>query len=252
MLKWAWVFIDRPEPLFEESARFWTTVTGTTLSARRGGRGEFATLVPAEGGGEGDGEDDGEASVKLQGVLSGNGAHVDLEFEDFQDAVKRAADLGATVLAQDDQWAYLKSPSGYGLCVTAWHGASRAVRPFVAPDGTRTRLDQVCIDIAPSAHDAEVAFWSGVSGLKVIPSSRWEEFSWLEPPQGSPVTVLFQRIDEERPTSAHLDVSSSDADASRAWHESLGAQYVGEGRNWLVMRDPGGGIYCLIRRDPAD
>ena len=240
MLKWAWVFIDRPERTFEESARFWTAVTGTTLSARRGERGEFATLLPG----------DGDASVKLQGVLSGNGAHIDLEFDDFEEALARAVALGGKVVERDDAWAHVTSPSGYGLCVTAWHGAARVARPLVAPDGTRSRLDQVCIDIAPSAHDAEVAFWSDLTGLPVQVSPRWEEFSWLEPPAGSPVAVMFQRIGEERPTSAHLDVASSDADAGRVWHESLGAEFVREGANWLLMRDPGGGVYCLIRREP--
>jgi catechol 2,3-dioxygenase-like lactoylglutathione lyase family enzyme len=240
MLKWAWSFIDRPERAFEESARFWTAVTGTTLSARRGERDEFATLLPA----------DGDASAKLQAVLSGNGAHLDFEVDDFEDALARAGDLGGEVVDRNDEWAFVKSPSGYGLCVTAWYGATRTAPPFTAPDGTRTRLDQVCIDIAPSAHDAEVAFWSGLSGLDVVPSRRHAEFSWLRVPEEWPVEVLFQRLGEERPTSAHLDVSSTDADASRRRHESLGAEFVGEGLNWLVMRDPGGGIYCLIRRDP--
>ena len=75
MLKCAWSSIDRPERVFEESARLWTAVTGTTLSARRGERGEFATLLPGDG--------DGDASAKIQAVLSGNGAHLDLEFDDF-------------------------------------------------------------------------------------------------------------------------------------------------------------------------
>jgi predicted enzyme related to lactoylglutathione lyase len=242
MLKWAWSFIDRPERTFEDSARFWTAVTGTTLSARRGAHAEFATLVPPDGA--------GDASVKLQGVRSGNGAHIDLEFDDFDRALARAVDLGGGVVERDGEWAHVTSPSGYGLCVTGWHGATRAAAPFTAPDGTRTRLDQVCIDIAPSAHEAEVAFWSGLTGLKVVPSSRFAEFSWLERPAGLPVEVLFQRLGEERPTSAHLDASSSDADASRAWHETLGAEFVREGANWVVMRDPAGGIYCLIRREP--
>ncbi|MBS2535944.1 hypothetical protein KGQ20_24580 [Catenulispora sp. NF23] len=241
MLKWAWAFIDRPEPAFGRSARFWTAVTGTTLSARRGVRGEFATLLPAEG--------NGDASLKVQGVLSGNGAHVDLEFDDFQAAVARAVELGGAVVERDDEWAYVTSPSGYGLCVTAWHGATRVPRPIVEPDGTRSRLEQVSIDVAPSAYDAEVAFWSGLTGLDVVPSRSWPEFSWLES-TGLPVTVLFQRIGEERATSAHLDMSSSNPDSSRAWHESLGARFVERGAGWLVMRDPGGGIYCLA--DPED
>src|SRR5882762_4648445 len=138
MLKWAWSFIDRPERMFEESARFWTAITGTTLSARRGDRDEFATLLSAGG--------DDDASVKMPGVLTGNGAHIALEFDDFEGAVARVAGLGGAVVERESQWAYVTSPSGYALCVTAWHGARRVARPFVAPDGTRSRLDQVCID----------------------------------------------------------------------------------------------------------
>lgn len=242
MIKWMWAFVDRPESDFDASARFWTAVTSTTLSARRGDRGEFATLVPGAG--------QGDACVKLQGVLSGGGAHLDLEFDDFEAAVGRVVELGGAVVTRDETWAYAESPSGYGLCVTTWDGAARAPLPFVAPDGSRSRLDQVCIDIAPSAHDAEVAFWSGLSGWEVMPSSRFAEFSWLRPPEGSPVAVLFQRLGEERATGGHLDVSCSDAEATRAWHESLGAEFVAEHGNWLLMRDPVGWEYCLIRSDP--
>lgn len=244
MLKWAWSFIDRPERTFQDSARFWTAVTGTTLSARRGPHAEFATLTPPDG--------HGDASVKLQGVQSGNGAHIDLEFDDFDAALTRAVEHGGTLIDRDGQWAHITSPTGYGLCVTGWHGATRPPTPLTTPDGTRTLLDQVCIDIAPSAHATELAFWSTLTGLKVIPSTRHPEFSWLQRPPGTPLEVLFQRLDEERPTSAHLDISSSNADATRAQHEALGAQFVREGANWLVMRDPGGGIYCLIRREPEE
>ena len=244
MIRWTWAFVDRPEGDFEESVRFWTTVTGTTLSPRRGERGEFATLLPAE--------DDGDPCVKLQGVLSGGGAHLDLEFDDYGAALERVVAFGGAVAARDDEWAYVTSPSGYGLCVTAWTGGKRVPRPFVGPDGSRSRLDQVCVDIAPSALEAETAFWSGVSGLELVPSSRYEEFSWLRPPADAPVAVLFQRLGEERPTSAHLDMACSDADATRAWHESLGAEFVREGGNWLVMRDPAGWEYCLIRKAPEE
>jgi len=243
MIKWTWAFVDRPQPDFDASARFWTAVTGTTLSARRGDRGEFATLLPGPG--------QGDACVKLQGVFSGGGAHLDLEFDDFEAAVTRVVERGGTIVARDEAWAYAKSPSGYGLCVAAWSGATRAPLPFVAPDGSRSRLDQVCIDVAPSAHDTEVAFWSGVSGLEVVPSSRFPEFSWLRSPEGgSPVVVLFQRLGEERATAGHLDVSCSDPDATRVWHESSGAEFVAARGDWLVMRDPVGWEYCLIRNDP--
>ncbi|MEV1201396.1 LytR C-terminal domain-containing protein [Microbispora rosea] len=54
-------FIDRPGDRFEEAAAFWTTVTGTRLSPRRGDDGEFATLLPASG----------DACVKIQAVGDG-------------------------------------------------------------------------------------------------------------------------------------------------------------------------------------
>ncbi|NUR32125.1 MAG: VOC family protein [Catenulispora sp.] len=244
MIRWFWAFIDRPAADFEASAEFWTAVTGTTLSPRRGERAEFATLLPPVG--------EGDPCVKLQGVLHGGGAHIDMEFDDFDGAVERVVELGGEVVARDDVWAYAKSPSGYGFCVTTWNGGTQPPRGFVGPDGSRSRLDQVCVDVAPSAFDAELAFWSGVSGLEVMPSRRFAEFSWLRPPEGTSVAVLFQRVGEERPTSAHLDVSCSDADATRAWHETLGAEFVAERGTWLVMRDPVGWEYCLIRKDPDE
>ncbi|HLT10103.1 MAG TPA: VOC family protein [Micromonosporaceae bacterium] len=66
-IPWACIFIDRPCEAFEQAADFWTTVTGTRLSARRGANGEFATLLPP----------DGDATVKLQGVGDSGGAHLD-------------------------------------------------------------------------------------------------------------------------------------------------------------------------------
>ena len=50
--------------------------------------------------------------------------------------------------------------------------------------------------------------------------------------------------------SAHLDLACSDIDAVVAWHRELGAQRVGGGRAWAVMRDPASGVYCLTSRDP--
>ncbi len=51
--------------------------------------------------------------------------------------------------------------------------------------------------------------------------------------------------------SAHPDVYCSDADAAAKHHRRLGADLVAEFPWWIVMRDPSGAEYCLIRRDPA-
>jgi hypothetical protein len=48
-VRWVWAFIDRPLDTFAEAARFWTRVSGTTLSPRRGEHEQFATLLPPRG-----------------------------------------------------------------------------------------------------------------------------------------------------------------------------------------------------------
>lgn len=54
-------FVDRPRERFAEAAAFWTAVTGTRLSPRRGDDGEFTTSLPGSG----------DAWVKLQAVRDG-------------------------------------------------------------------------------------------------------------------------------------------------------------------------------------
>jgi hypothetical protein len=65
------------------------------------------------------------------------------------------------------------------------------------------------------------------------------------------VRLLLQRLDAERPASAHLDLAcGADVAGVRARHERLGAVLVAERPHWTVMRDPTGGTYCLTGRDP--
>jgi hypothetical protein len=253
MIRWLWAFVDRPLAQFDDSALFWAAVTCTRLSPRRGEHGEFATFIPSVG----------DACVKLQGVFEGGGAHLDLEFEDHAGAVELVRQLGGRIVRDDPpgRWSLVESPSGHAFCVTGWGGASRKpppvwvgrldpVAPNDASDTGNNRLDQVCIDIAPEAFDAEVAFWSALTGWAARPG-RYPEFHYLDAPPQLSIRILFQRLGSSRPTSAHLDFACSDLPAVRAQHELLGARRVAEGPAWTVMRDPVGGVYCLTQRDPV-
>ncbi|KPI02725.1 hypothetical protein OK074_5205 [Actinobacteria bacterium OK074] len=239
-IRWAYAFVDRPFVGFAAACDFWTAVTGTRLSEPRGERGEFVTLVPGKG----------DACVKAQGVVSGaGGAHLDLAVEDVRPLVADAVRLGAGVVADHGEWTVLRSPGGQPFCAVPWHGES--VRPPVVagPDGAGSRLDQVCVDLAPDAYAADVAFWGALTGWASHPSVR-PEFHVVQQPAGLPVRVLLQRLDTARATSAHLDLACADVEATRAWHEELGAQYLARGARWLVMRDPAGSTYCLTERNP--
>ena len=71
---------------------------------------------------------------------------------------------------------------------------------------------QVCIDSPASVHEQEVAFWRALlSGRWVAPAD--EEFAgkWHDD-AGSPLQLLFQRLDEPRGSvRAHLDHGTTTA-----------------------------------------
>lgn len=235
-IHWTYAFIDRPADRLDRALAFWTAVTGTELSKLRGERDEFVTLVPQAAA---------DACVKVQGVDSGTGgAHLDFSVADVAEFVESARRSGAEVAALHDGWAVLRSPTGQLFCAVPWHGES--VRPPVVAG---SRLDQVCLDIAPSMYDAETAFWAVLTGWNVLPGAL-SQFRALQPPPGLPIRVLLQRVDDERPATAHLDLACSDRKAVRIRHEGIGATFVADGTHWTVMRDPAGGTYCLTGRDP--
>ncbi|MFI5974120.1 VOC family protein [Streptomyces sp. NPDC051452] len=238
IIRWTHAFIDRPAATLAEARAFWTAVTGTRVSEPRGDAGEFVTLLPDATGGA-------DACVKLQGVAEGEGgAHVDLCAEDVRGLVQGARELGADLVTDHGDWAVLRSPAGELFCAVPWQG-ERGRPPVVAG----SRLDQVCLDIPPSRYDAETAFWARLTGWERLVGSR-PEFTVLKPPAGLPVRLLLQRLDEERPARAHLDLACADIPAVRRAHERLGAVAVGGGPHWTVLRDPAGGTYCLTGRDP--
>ncbi|MGW3290749.1 VOC family protein [Streptomyces sp. NPDC001002] len=234
---WTYAFVDRPYELLGPACAFWTAVTDTRLSEPRGENKEFTTLL----------HDGADACVKAQGVSSGpGGAHPDLAVRDVGQFAKSALGLGAELVADHGTMlAVLRSPGGQLFCAVRWHGES--TRPPVVRG---SRLDQVCLDLAPSVFDAEVAFWSALlADWQSLPGSR-PEFHVLKPPAGLPIRILLQRLDEERPASAHLDLACADIDATQAEHERLGAELVSRATHWTVLRDPTGGLYCLTGRDP--
>ncbi|MEV8603600.1 VOC family protein [Streptomyces griseoviridis] len=234
--RWAYVLLDRPAALSGPAHRFWTAVTGTTLSELRGERGEFTTLLAGSG----------DASVKAQGVLSGpGGAHLDLCVTDVGGFARDAVRLGAEVVLDAGSLVVLRSPGGQPWCAVQWNG--EAVR---APVVQGTRLDQICLDVPPSRFDAEVAFWSALLPDWESRAGSRPEFRVLAPPPGFPVRVLLQRLDDDGPGGAHPDLACADVDATRAAHERLGARVVARHPHWTVMRDPAAGTYCLTGRDP--
>jgi Glyoxalase-like domain len=219
---WLTAFLDFSPDEFDEGVAFWQAVTGYALSAYRGGREEFATLLPPAG----------DAYLRVQQVDSGrSGIHLDVHApaQDFE--VRR-------------------STGGMAYCLVSG-GESQRPAPAVWPDGNRSMVDQVCIDIPPERFDDECDFWAGLTGWAL--SERHGEFRRLRKPDGLPLNILLQRLDDPGgPVRAHLDLSADDRQAEIRRHEGLGAtvQRVHEG--WTVMRPPVGPPYCITGRVPLD
>ncbi|HLS78101.1 MAG TPA: VOC family protein [Nocardia sp.] len=243
MIRWTWAFLDRPRESFDACVRFWSTVTGTTPSSRRGEHGEFLTLLPDPGTGA-------SPAVKMQAVGGPGGTHLDFDVDDIPAARAAALRLGAAVVADHPDHTVLRSPGGLSFCLTpATPGPLALPTAVAAPDGTRSRLDQICLDIGPSGHAAEVAFWQALTGWEFV-AGRLPEFSRLRAAAPMAHQLLLQRVGDERPVAAHIDLSCDDIEAGAAWHESLGATVLARFEHWIVLSDPAGVAYCVTGRDP--
>ena len=244
-VRWVWAFLDLPEDGFEEAVEFWRAVTRTRVSARRGDRGQFATLLPEQG----------DAWVKVQRVGGPGGIHLDLDVDvPLEDARDVARSLGATVLDEvlDDDGALevvvARSPGGFVFCLTRW-SPQETSRGQVRV-GQESLLDQICLDIPRDRYAAEVEFWSALTGWGVqdVDSPEFERLAW---PREVPVRFLLQRLDEPSgPVRAHVDLACADVRAECDRHLALGAHEVRPGDGWVVLCDPNGQEYCCTGRDP--
>jgi hypothetical protein len=238
-IRWVWASLDTPAPDADRSQEFWAAVTRSRPSPPRGERGEFATLVPGRGA----------PWVSLQRVDEGGGVHLDLDVHvPLTEAAAEATRLGATEIRRRDDVVDMRSPGGMAFCLTSWVDAGSATQQV--RDGQPDLLDQVCLDIPSDGYAREVDFWETLTGWPKRPGSL-PEFVSLTRPDGIPVRLLLQRLDDPAgAVRAHLDLATTDRSASRRAHEAAGAEVVSEHDFWTVMRDPVGRVYCLTDRRP--
>jgi hypothetical protein len=93
--------------------------------------------------------------------------------------------------------------------------------------------------------------------LAWAPPGRWAgseagEFAgkWHDD-AGSPVQLLFQRLDEpDGPVRAHLDLGTDNVEVDVRRILDLGAADIGPGRGWWALRDPTGLPFCVTGNSP--
>jgi hypothetical protein len=241
-VRWVTAFLDTTLEHAEQAESFWSQVTGYRLSPRRGVRGEFASLLPADG--------DPHLKVQTVGEASPGGLHVDLHTDDVRALGARAEGLGARASYLEAGYAVCGSPGGMTFCVVD-HPASRAATPAVWSGG-RSMVDQVCLDIPPSRWEEECSFWAELTGWELVDQNPEDEFRRLRRPDGLAIQVLLQRLDDEQSVVVgHLDLGSDDYLAETNRHRALGATEVRRTPHWVTLRDPSGRLYCVTRH-PVD
>ena len=108
------------------------------------------------------------------------------------------------------------------------------------------------------AHDpaALARFWRDVLGWRI--TEEEEDEVVLEPPAGSrqdgvAADLLFLNVPEDKMTKnrLHLDLRPDDQETEVARLEGLGARRVSVGQGddvtWVVMADPEGNEFCVLR-----
>ncbi len=233
--------LDVPASGHAAAAAFWGGALGWPVGTAWPGHAELRSFEPPSGA----------PYVHLQEIDGAPRVHLDVEAADADALVGRAVELGARRVGQSDRWQTLLSPGGLPCCVLAATDPRPPPDPVTWPDGHRTRLVQVCVDSPAARHAAEVAFWHALLGGRWVDSPA-REFAGKWHDQGSPIQLLFQRLDEpDGPVRAHLDLGTDDLPAEVGRLVDLGAEDVGPGRGWHVLRDPTGQAFCATENSPA-
>jgi hypothetical protein len=240
-MPWLHAVIDVPEDQHATTAGFWERALGWQLGHPWPGHPELRSFEPPQG----------TPYVHLQQIDGRTRVHLDLESDDPGATVRRATELGADLVAEHDRWRTLRSPGALPFCVIE-AGEHRTPAPPTWPDGHRSRMVQVCVDSPRSVHDREVEFWRALLPGRWVSSPAPEFAGKWHDDAGSPLQLLFQRLDEPHgPVRAHLDHGTDDLSLEVRRLLDLGATDVGPGRGWHVLRDPADQDFCVTGNAPS-
>ncbi len=241
-VRWLTAFLDFPAAEFGSEVTFWRAISGSTVSPPRGPSKEFASLDPFNG----------DAHLRVQRIESGpGGTHLDISVDDPAAASLEAVALGARELADYGTHRVMASPAGGRFCLVEWTGETRRARPIRWPGGTISIIDQICYDVPAAKFDAEVAFWSALTGQEAPRKTERGELNrrTLTRNPDLSLQVLLVRSDDSL-GAAYLDVAASNLDVEVERHEDWGATVVERHADRVVMDDPTGRRYFISARNP--
>lgn len=232
--------IDVPSTQHRALADFWVQVLGWELGPAWQAHPELRSFIPPEGA----------SYIHLQEIDGPPRVHLDVESQDPDLTVGRAREIGATLISESDRWRTLRSPGGLPFCVVqADHHQLPEAMTWTG--GHRSRLVQICIDSPDAVHEQEAAFWRALLAGRWASSPAPEFAGKWHDDTGSPLQLLFQRLDDPNgPVRAHLDHGTDNVQREVRRILDLGAGDLGRGRGWHTLRDPAGLAFCVTANSP--
>jgi len=145
----------------------------------------------------------------------------------------------------------LTTPGGVVFCVVPWSGEKQRATPI--DPRLPHAVDQICLDVPHDYFEADIAFWSALTGWDVN-APNVPEFRSFDQPESLPLRILIQQLgkDDTGGARAHLDMSCGEhvGELTRV-HAAAGASVLDEHKFWTILEDPVGQQYCLTARKPA-
>lgn len=110
-----------------------------------------------------------------------------------------------------------------------------------------SRLVSVLVDVPAADHATATAFYSAAFGREMETGDGIEEYRWIE--NVTPGIQFMTQATGEATPRVHFDIESDDVEAEVSRLEALGATVVDrpQGKTWVVMLDPVGVIFCVVR-----
>jgi len=225
------------EPLSGAGAAFWAAALDATWRAAGPEPHRPASLVPSGG--------DAYVHRARPGELA---PALVLEVDDLGATTRQIEERGGTAdLGGRDRW---RSPGGltFGLRTSQEHRRAPAAR---WPDGSTSRLVQLCLDCPADRAEREARFWAAATGWAWQDCDSPEFVCHLVPGAGS-LQLLVQRRASATPAevTVHLDLGASDREAEATRLVALGATRGANGDGWIVLADPDGRRFCATGQPP--
>jgi predicted enzyme related to lactoylglutathione lyase len=119
----------------------------------------------------------------------------------------------------------------------------------------RSQFTAVLVDVPGADHDAATAFWSQAFGREPKRVDNHPEYAFLG--QVTPgVEFMVQSLQDvpgaDQQPRVHFDIETDDVDAEAARLAGLGAVEVERVHSWVIMRDPVGTTFCVVKVQVQD